>query len=47
MEEKYRKFWTWLKQNPEVKEITDRIINKHGGAGIEDFRDLYEKHKNI
>ena len=33
--------------NPKVKELTDRIINKYGERGIEDFRDLYEKHKNV
>lgn len=34
-------------KNPEVKELTDRIINKYGERGIEDFRDLYEKYKNM
>jgi len=34
-------------KNPEIKELTDRIINKYGERGIEDFRDLYEKYKNM
>ena len=34
-------------KNPEVKELTDKVINKYGERGIEDFRDLYEKHKNM
>lgn len=34
-------------KNPEVKELTDKIINKYGERGIEDFRNLYERHKNM
>ena len=34
-------------KNQGVKELTDRIINKYGERGIEDFRDLYETYKNM
>ncbi len=33
-------------KDPEIKKLADRIINKYGEKGIEDFRDLYEKYKN-
>jgi len=34
-------------KDPEIKEFTDKIINKYGEEGIEDFRDLYEEYKNM